>query len=171
MDIDAVWTIIIRISVILGIPASAITIGYFIFRRWRRSHNDDRSTDISSLPQSASPKAEAIRIVAKSDPTPDLNAMFDSAVSIPIPVERDKALRTVAEAAVRRGEYEIAIRAGDHSYYRSNKSETLSFVAISAAGQGLFQVADKAASKISLLSDRSEVKNKIIQMHSKMIDN
>ena len=85
-------------------------------------------------------------------PVPHLRQMLDAAVSVKAHSERALALREVAETAVARGNYAVAIEAGQAVPSYSNRSKTLAFVAICAASAGYFAVAVKAADLIPVIS-------------------
>ena len=167
MTLDTVWTTLKEIGLFLGLFASIITIGGFLSWLWLRSRRNDQAEEVAPPPQSPSLQTDLAPEVLRRTPA-DLKSMLRSANAIPSPSVRDTGLRTVAEAAVHRKDYAIAIEAGAASSYPSSGSETLSFVALSAAEEGLFDTSFKAASVIPSPSVRSEVTNRILRMSSNL---
>ena len=92
--------------------------------------------------------------------------MLRAAKSVKTYPERDRALRIVAETAVEKGNYDVAIKAGAASPTRAARSKTLTFVAICAAKEGLFELAIEAADKIPLRSVHDSTKLDILTMTS-----
>lgn len=101
-----------------------------------------------------------------STPIPQLTRMLNSAKAIPYEAKRVLGLRSVAEAAIKNGNYEIAIEAAvftPRGYYLE-QAKTLTFVARCAYGEGLFKIAYSAARKITHDSHRSDVINEILNV-------
>ena len=95
-----------------------------------------------------------------------LAQMLEAAKSVNSNSERDRALRVVAEYAVKQGDYEVAIKAGAASPTNSGRSKTLTFVARCAAKEGLFTLAVEAADKIPINSVQDSTTIEILTMKS-----
>ena len=93
--------------------------------------------------------------------------MLRAARSVKTHAERNRALRIVAEAAVEKRNYDVAIKAGAASPTHAERSKTLTFVAICAAKEGLFELAIEAADKIPIRSIHDSTKLDILTMKSK----
>ena len=96
-----------------------------------------------------------------------LAKMLESAQSVRSTSGQSKALRIVAEEAIRRGDYRIAVEAGKSINSTSSKSETLSYVAVCAAKEGLFRIAAEAAKEIPSTSVNSSTTVEILEIESK----
>ena len=80
--------------------------------------------------------------------------------------ERNRALRIVAETAVEKGNYDVAIKAGAASPTSNARSETLTFVALCAAKEGLFALAIEAADKIPISKVHDNTKVEVLSIRS-----
>ena len=161
MRVSINWAVILRISAVLGILASAITIALFVLGVLRIPWGNDEPKPLAHPVQSSFPTAT---------PFPefeDLEDFLRYAKSIPDTLERDLGLRTLAEIAVRETNYDIAIRAGEATYDTEIEARTLSFVALCAAGEGLWERANQAASKIYLPYAESKAKRGILNLRSR----
>ncbi len=94
----------------------------------------------------------------------ELRLMFEIARTSGYSSEQGDNLRSVAEQAVSRGHYDIAIEAGRVTPYASASSETLRCVAIHAAYAGRFEAAAEAASEIPYLSVQGEAVRDIAEI-------
>ena len=162
MGISFSWTGVLRLSAVLGIVASLITIILFALGILRFPWSSDDE------PQVVAPSAQS------ASPTPILSPEFESledflryAKSIPVPSERDQGLRTVAEFAVREGDYATAIEAGAYSPSSHEGAKTLSFVALCAAEEGLYETAYQTASKVRISAVESKVKREILNLRNR----
>ena len=90
--------------------------------------------------------------------------MLAAAVSVKAYSERALALREVAETAVARGNYAVAIEAGQSVPDYTDRSDTLAFVAICAASAGLFATAIQAADLIPVTSIHDATKITVLKM-------
>ena len=88
--------------------------------------------------------------------------MLEAAESVKAYSERDRALRIVAETAVEKGSYNLAIKAGAASPTYNARSKTLTFVARCAAKAGLFDLAVEAADKIPIRSIHDSTKVEVL---------
>ena len=102
--------------------------------------------------------------------TSDSAALRDAlaaAKSLRSSYDHDRALNIVAETAVKQGDYETAIDAGNASLSGHAQGVTLSFVALEAAKQGLFITATKAARKINSSHTQGVAMIKVLEMKRK----
>ena len=161
MRISFNWVVILRISALLGIPASLITFVLFALGVLSLPWSSEQPERPTPLSQSANPIAT---------PLPEFENLEDFlryAKSIPNTLERDLGLRTVAEIAVREGRYDIAIQAGESTHYSPQEARTLSFVALCAASEGLYEEAHSAASKIYLSLEQSKATRGILNIRNR----
>ena len=93
---------------------------------------------------------------------PSLYQMLEAAKSARTYDGQDRALRKVAEIAVSRGEYSVAIEAASASASYDAESETLTFVARCAVEEGLFDYALQAADEIPTYSDNDRMKVEVL---------
>ena len=150
---------------IASIVGLAVTIYLVGIPRWLDG-SDDRTPAALVSESSATP--------APISPTPaspifstipaSLKQLLEVADSVRSSENHDQAMRDVAEHAVGQGHYEIAIKAGAGIRWSAEESETLKFVAICAAKEGLFGVADKAARRIRLTEVHDDAKTEIIRV-------
>ena len=110
----------------------------------------------------------ALSTVPTLTPTqvPSLENMLEAAKSLNAYSERDRALRIVAETAVEKGNYDVAIKAGTASPTYDASSKTLAFVALCAAREGLFELAMEAADKIPTYSVQDSTKIEVLSIKS-----
>jgi hypothetical protein len=95
--------------------------------------------------------------------------MLKTALSVPLPSERGKALRIVANTGVAEWDYETSITAGQSTPVLTKRVETLTFVARCAAQDGLFETADEAATYIPNITDRASIKIEILEMRHRQV--
>lgn len=144
----------------LMVIAAVFTIIDTPYGWWKRfGGNVDNGEFITRPSMSPIPKAT-------STPVPSLEEMLKAAQSVKTRSERDQALRIVAETAVKKGNYEVAIKAGAESPNYDARSKTLTFVALCAAKEGLFQLAVEAADKIPTHSVHDSTKIEVLKIKS-----
>ena len=123
------------------------------------------TNNIDFLPASpanvAAPQATPIP-TATSTPIPELVRDLNAAKAIPNSTEKNYGLRSVAQIAVRAGNYAIAIEAGASSPSSIEKARTLSFVALCAVEDERIDMAYKAADEISISAEKSRVIREIL---------
>lgn len=102
-------------------------------------------------------------------PTPTLNSLLEAAESIRTSDHEDRALRLVAETAVERGDYDVAVKAGKASFRSETTSTILAFVALCAASEGLFDLAIEAANAIPTTTIHDLVVMEILVVRSSQI--
>lgn len=158
-------------SIVGLVLAVVVTLKYHVRSRFFRSldgsGNDDEPV---AKPNRASAPVLTPTTLPPATPNTSLSLqqMLDSAKSVAYDSDRSGALRLVAKHAVKHGEYEKAIEAGEADPYDSSKSETLKFVAISAAHGGSFEEAARAAKKIPYSSTQGQATKKILEIQSKL---
>ena len=157
----------------LGVIAVALTVIAAIFTiidtplGWWNWFSDGVN-DGGSVARNSIPAVTPIPQTVTPTPTPSLTQMLRAAESVRATTERDRALRIVAETAVEKSNYGVAIRAGAGSPTSKGRSETLRFVALCAAKDGLFKFAVEAADKIPLRDIHDSTKIKILNMESQL---
>lgn len=132
--------------------------------RWWINESDEVYAPISTN-QIALPTLPPTATVQPT-PTPSLEQMLKAAESVKTYSEKDRALRVVAQTAVKKGNYDVAIKAGVASPTSGERSKTLNFVARCAALEGLFAVAVDAADKIPIYSIHDSTKIEILSLKS-----
>ena len=138
---------------------------------WHRfnANGDDKEVAPSRLREPSQPVAESPLLpipVPSPTPVPSLPTMLEAAKSVKIYSEKDRAMRIVAETAVKQGDYEIAIEAGVGSASYEGQSDTLAYVARCAAEQGQFEYAVKAADEIPIAKVHDNTKIEILMVKS-----
>ena len=126
---------------------------------------------VTPIPQTVTPIPQTVPAIPQTvtpTPTPSLTQMLRAAESVRATTERDRALRIFAETAVEKSNSGVAIRAGAGSPTSKGRSETLRFVALCAAKDGLFKFAVEAADKIPLRDIHDSTKIKILNMESQL---
>ena len=121
------------------------------------------TVQLASTPLSVTPRLTPT-IAPSFTPTAalSLDQMLEAAKSARTYDGRDRALRKVAEIAVSRGEYSVAIEAASASASYDAESETLTFVARCAVEEGLFDYALQAADEIPTYSDNDRMKVEVL---------
>lgn len=150
---------------LLAAMAALLTISITAFDWWNNFESPADSVKPNPLVQFVSPHTSITPFAAPTLEPPTAQ-MLTSANSVKSRNERDRALRIVAESAVQVGNYEIAIRAGASSPIIEGRAKTLVFVARSATAAGLYDLADKAASEITLASVHDSMKIEILNARS-----
>ena len=97
---------------------------------------------------------------------PPLEQMLEVANAARTSSGRSDALLGVIEAAVRKGNYEVAVQAGVDIPYSSARSGALAFVARCAAEAGEFEFAKEAAEGIPHSSTHDDTINLIVDIKS-----
>ena len=138
------------IALVLMVIASVLTIIDTPLGWWKRFGGYDYTGGSVTTSQFAPPTLTPV--------STSLVQMLRAAKSVKAHSERNRALRIVAEAAVGKGNYDVAIKAGAASPTHAERSETLKFVAICAAKEGLFELAIEAANKIPIRSVHDSTK-------------
>ncbi len=122
--------------------------------------------------------SEPTRIIPTSAPTsiatptpafsekPPLEQMLEVAKIARTDSGRGDALLRVIEAAVLQGNYEVAVQAGVHIPYASERSNALAFVARCAAEAGEFAIAKEAAEGIPYYSTHDDTISLIVAIKS-----
>ena len=78
-------------------------------------------------------------------------------------------MRTVAETAVKMGDYKMAVKEASASPTYAERAKTLVFVVRSAIKEGLFDLADEAAEEIPRHKVQDSAKIDIIDARSKAL--
>ena len=154
-----------------GAVASILSCAYFIWPQFGGSdvaHPPALSIDPPAFPTLALTPAPTVFVPPSPASAPRLEEMLKAGLSVPSSAGQRNALKIVAEEAIRRGDYRIAIKAGAGTPSSSGRSETLSYVAICAAKEGLFKIAAEAAGAIPSSSVRSSTTITILEIESRL---
>lgn len=142
---------------------------------WWRWFSVDDSAGVQQTVASGSESEEAIppavsvlppEVTATPTPATTLGQMLAAARSVKASSERDRALRLVAETAVKENDYVLAIEAGAASPINSGRSNTLAFIARCAVKQGRFELAVDAVANIPIRSVHDSTMIEILTMKS-----
>ena len=160
------------VASILGLGiAIFVLLGFYVGPKFLTSSNTGDRPTLSvgppASPTSTPTSTPSIFDQPSISSAQTLEEMLKSAQSVRSTSGKSEALRLVAEEAIRRGDYRIAIEAGKSISSTSSKSKTLSYVAICAAKEGLFRIAAEAATEIPSTSVNSSTTVKILEIESK----
>ncbi|MDE2938641.1 MAG: hypothetical protein OXR67_06940 [Chloroflexota bacterium] len=153
---------------LLAAMAAVLTISITAFDWWSTLTNPADPMEPTTAVQS-NPSSGSKTPIATPTLEPSIAQMYSSAKSVKDSYERDRALRIVAETAVTMGNYDIAINAGASSPTSEGRADTLTFVARSATEAGLYDLADKAASEITIITVHDSIKIEILAERNKVI--
>ena len=161
------------VASILGLGiAILVLLGFYVGPKFLTSSNTgDSPTSSVGSPASPTPTPTSTALIFDQpsiSSAQTLEVMLKSAQSVRSTSGKSEALRLVAEEAIRRGDYRIAIESGKSISSTSSKSKTLSYVAICAAKEGLFRIAAEAAKQIPSTSVNSSTTVKILEIESKL---
>ena len=175
-DLVSDWSVPASMSTKIGVIVPVLMIIAAIFTIvdtpivwWERfiSPNDTGGSaptvQLASTPLSVTPSLTPT-IAPSFTPTAalSLDQMLEAAKSGTTSDGRDRSLRKVAEIAVSRGEYSVAIEAASDSASNDAESETLTFVARRAVEEGLFKYALEAAGEITKSEDHDHTKLEVL---------
>ena len=146
----------------LSVVADAITISRFGSHLWEMSKSNTSTAHSTSLVQVASPVPTA---VPSATPTPvrPLARQLEEALSVSSSTKRGEALFVVAQHAVVKGDYSVAIRAASATLFSSTQAESLTLVVECAIEDGLYDVAAEAAAKVRYTTPRDSLKLAVIE--------